>query len=54
LEATTERLLRCIECDATSDAGAESWRAYIAFLEEDGEPPEVVSYCPSCAEFEFG
>jgi hypothetical protein len=28
-------------------------RAYIAFLEEDGDPPEVVIYCPGCAEFEF-
>jgi hypothetical protein len=53
-EATTGRLLHCIECDAISGAGAEGWRAYIVFLEEDGEPAEVVFYCPSCAEFEFG
>jgi hypothetical protein len=54
LEATTERVLHCIECHAVSTDEAEGWRAYIAYLEEDDEPPEVIVYCPACAAFEFG
>ena len=27
-------------------------RAYIAVLDEAGEPLEVVVFCPACAEFE--
>ena len=46
--------LRCIECAAMSDRGADGWRAYVAFVEEDGEPPEVGIYCPVCAKLEFG
>jgi hypothetical protein len=37
-----------------STGAADGWRAYIAFLEEDGEPPEVVVFCPNCAELELG
>jgi hypothetical protein len=46
--------LRCIECGAMSDGQADGWRAYIAFVEEDGEPPEIAIYCPACAKLEFG
>jgi hypothetical protein len=28
--------------------------AYIAFLEEDGEPPDALVFCPDCAALEFG
>ena len=52
-EAATEHPLRCVECGTISERDASGWRACIAFLEEDGEPPEVVVYCPECAEFEF-
>jgi hypothetical protein len=53
-DPTTAAPLVCVECAAESTGNAEGWRAYVAFLEEDGEPPEVVLYCPRCAEFEFG
>jgi hypothetical protein len=42
------------EYGATADADAASWHAYIAFLEKDGKPPEVIVCCPVWAEFEFG
>jgi hypothetical protein len=41
----------CAECDARSlPADEERWAAYLT----DDEPPEVVLYCPACAEREFG
>jgi hypothetical protein len=46
--------LRCIECDTISQGDADGWHAYIAFIEEDGEPPEIAIYCPACANLEFG
>jgi hypothetical protein len=46
--------LRCIECGTISDDDAAGWRAYIAFVEEDGEPAEIAIYCPACAKLEFG
>ena len=51
-ETATEPLL-CVECATHSAGDARGWRAYIAFLEEDGEPPELVVVCPACAEREF-
>ena len=51
---TTTRPLRCTECGLLSHGDSSGWRAYIAFLEEDGEPPEVVVFCPTCAELEVG
>jgi hypothetical protein len=45
------RSLVCIECGAESEATGS--RVYIAFLEEDCEPPEVVVFCPDCGAFEF-
>jgi hypothetical protein len=53
-DSVTEPPLRCIECGAPSDAAADGWRAYVAFVEEDGEPPQIAIYCPACAKFEFG
>jgi hypothetical protein len=53
-ETATEYPLRCTECGMPSSGAAAGWRAYIAFLEEDGEPPEVVVFCPDCAELELG
>jgi hypothetical protein len=46
--------LRCEECQGEARAeAARHWRAYL-FVIEEGEPPEVVVYCPDCAEREFG
>jgi len=53
-ETATESRLRCIECRQLSEVGAHGWRAYVVFLEEDRDPPEVVVYCPGCAEYELG
>jgi hypothetical protein len=42
---------RCAECEARwLTADEERWAAYLT----DDEPPEVVVYCPDCAEREFG
>jgi hypothetical protein len=46
--------LRCVECGATSDGDADGWRAYVVYVQEDGEPPELATYCPACARLEFG
>jgi hypothetical protein len=44
-------VLRCQECSATTaDVDPARW---VAFLTSD-EPPEVLFYCPVCAEREFG
>jgi hypothetical protein len=41
----------CQECGAVwLCADHERWRAY----RTDDEPPELVFYCPQCAEREFG
>jgi hypothetical protein len=41
----------CAECDQRwLPADAERWAAYLT----DDEPPELVFYCPACAEREFG
>ena len=47
------RRLVCIECTAVSDERARGWKAYVGggF---DGDELEVGTYCPSCAEAEFG
>jgi hypothetical protein len=42
---------RCAECEARwLPADEERWQAW---LTDDG-PPELVFYCPACAEREFG
>ena len=47
------RRLVCIECDAVSDERARGWKAYLGggF---DGDELEVGTYCPACADAEFG
>lgn len=40
--------LVCAECGATSTGTAEGWRAY---LDDDDQ---AVTFCPDCAEREFG
>ena len=45
---------RCAECEAPwLPADDERWRAYVGGDDLD-EPPELVFYCPECAEREFG
>lgn len=50
---TTSNELRCVECGTVAEGTAEGWKAYIGggF---DGESREVGSFCPACAEREFG
>jgi ribosomal protein L44E len=42
--------LVCAECGETADEGADGWRAYFT----DDEPKEFRTFCPDCAEREFG
>jgi hypothetical protein len=42
---------RCTECEARwLPADEDRWEAYLT----DDESPELVFYCPTCAEREFG
>jgi hypothetical protein len=42
---------KCAECEAVwLPADEERWQAYLT----DDEPAELASYCPACAEAEFG
>jgi hypothetical protein len=52
LQVATRRLV-CVECQTESDERARGWRAYVGggF---DGDEVEVGTYCPPCAEDEFG
>jgi len=45
--------IRCVECDGVAVGSAAGWRASIGggF---DGEPLEVIIYCPRCALRECG
>ena len=43
-----EHPLVCAECGAESEAGAVGWRAYL------GDEDEAFTFCPRCAEREFG
>jgi hypothetical protein len=52
-DTATEQRLTCTECGQLSQPGADGWRAYVAFIPEDGEAPETLVFCPDCAEFEF-
>jgi hypothetical protein len=44
--------VRCIECDVVATGSADGWKVYIG-EGGDGEPAEVVIYCPECAAREF-
>lgn len=52
IQLATRRLV-CIECETVSDERARGWRAYVGGG-YDGDEVEVGTYCPSCAEAEFG
>jgi hypothetical protein len=42
-----EQPLVASNAGAMSDGDADGWRTYVAFLEQDGEPPEIAIYCPA-------
>jgi hypothetical protein len=48
--------LICAECGTVSEGEVEGWRAYTAggLGGEEDPDPFVVSFCPACAEREFG
>jgi hypothetical protein len=53
--AVVERVLQtlhCQECPATAAPDGDS-AGWVAFLTDDN-PPEMITYCPACAEREFG
>ena len=47
-----DTVVRCVECDLRADTAA-GWKAYLSGGFE-GEPVEVVVYCPDCADREAG
>jgi len=44
-------LTTCTECSRPWLLSTERWKAYIADIER---PPEVLVFCPDCAQREFG
>lgn len=40
--------LECVECRATASGAAPGWRSFLTIDDE------VATYCPECAEREFG
>jgi len=48
--AQTESAIRCEECRRPWRDPGETWRMYLT----DDAPAVPVSYCPGCAEREFG
>ncbi len=47
-QAQTGAVLVCAECSKRSELSARGWRAFLAVDDQ------VASYCPECAEREFG
>jgi hypothetical protein len=47
-------MLKCEECGkkARTEEEARRWRAFLTVIEE-GEPEEVVVFCPDCDKREF-
>jgi hypothetical protein len=45
-------VLRCEECSCVSET-AKRWLAFIAEDPDDGEGPQVATYCPPCADREL-
>jgi hypothetical protein len=46
--------LLCVECATHSDREAWGWRAHRIDDPENRWQPEIIFYCPACAEREFG
>jgi hypothetical protein len=54
MDATVMRL-RCEECAQLSAGAARGWRTFLAPDPDEPEaPPMLATYCPVCAEREFG
>jgi hypothetical protein len=47
-------VLVCQECRDFSDERAEGWRGYRIDDRDKTRPPELLFYCPRCAERAFG
>jgi len=45
--------VRCVECDRVAEGTPDGWKAFVGGGYE-GEPIEVLVYCPACADREFG
>lgn len=52
-ESVKPRPLVCAECGQVADESARGWRALFLRSEPDDQP-EVGTFCPECAEREFG
>jgi hypothetical protein len=50
----TNQVLRCEECGAKADEKARSWRTFLGYDPREDDFPAGVTYCPDCAEREFG
>ncbi|MGZ4413556.1 MAG: hypothetical protein ACXVRZ_04135 [Gaiellaceae bacterium] len=48
-----EDVVRCIECNRVAEGTAHGWKAFVGGSYE-GDPIEVLVYCPACADREFG
>jgi hypothetical protein len=46
--------VRCEECGRVAEGDARGWEAHRADDPSEGNEPEVVFFCPDCAEWEFG
>jgi hypothetical protein len=46
--------VQCVECGASSGLLWRGWCAYRTDDPEQGEPPALAFFCPSCARREFG
>jgi hypothetical protein len=47
-------VLVCAECGRISPPEAAGWRAHIGYDPREDEQPQVFTFCPECAEREFG
>ena len=48
-------ILVCVECGVTGLGDMRGWRAYRSDdLEDEEDQPNVLFYCPVCAQQEFG
>jgi hypothetical protein len=45
--------MHCEECQTVAIGRARGWIAVLLDLPDAADPPEVVTFCPQCAESEF-
>jgi hypothetical protein len=46
--------LCCVDCGQEADHHAAGWRVYVGQEPGEDEDPFAVTYCPGCAQREFG